>query len=81
MPIRTTVVGSWPIPFGQRLELKRYYAGETSDEDAHTPSCKPRLGSRWTSRSPAASARSWAARSSRPTFCTTSRRDSMASRP
>ena len=35
MPIRTTVVGSWPIPFGQRLELKRYYAGETSDEEAH----------------------------------------------
>ena len=34
MPIRTTVVGSWPIPFGQRLELKRYYAGELSDEDA-----------------------------------------------
>jgi len=32
MPIRTTVVGSWPIPFGQRLELKRYYAGELSDE-------------------------------------------------
>ena len=35
MPIRTTVVGSWPIPFGQRLELKRYYAGEYSDEEAH----------------------------------------------
>lgn len=35
MPIRTTVVGSWPIPFGQRLELKRYYAGEYSDEDAY----------------------------------------------
>ena len=34
MPIRTTVVGSWPIPFGQRLTLKRYYAGELSDEDA-----------------------------------------------
>ena len=34
MPIRTTVVGSWPIPFGQRLELKRYYAGEYSDEEA-----------------------------------------------
>ena len=34
MPIRTTVVGSWPIPFGQRLELKRYYAGELSDEQA-----------------------------------------------
>ena len=35
MPIRTTVVGSWPIPFGQRLELKRYYAGELSDEEAN----------------------------------------------
>ena len=35
MPVRTTVVGSWPIPFGQRLELKRYYAGEYSDEAAH----------------------------------------------
>ncbi len=34
MAIRTTVVGSWPIPFGQRLELKRYYAGELSDEEA-----------------------------------------------
>ena len=35
MAIRTTVVGSWPIPFGQRLELKRYYAGEYSDEQAY----------------------------------------------
>lgn len=35
MPVRTTVVGSWPIPFGQRLELKRYYAGELSDEEAN----------------------------------------------
>ena len=35
MPIRTTVVGSWPIPFGQRLQLKRYYAGELSDEEAN----------------------------------------------
>lgn len=35
MPIRTTVVGSWPIPFGQRLELKRYYAGELSDDEAN----------------------------------------------
>ena len=34
MPVRTTVVGSWPIPFGQRLELKKYYAGEYSDEQA-----------------------------------------------
>ena len=36
MAIRTTVVGSWPIPFGQRLELKRYYAREYSDEEAKT---------------------------------------------
>ncbi len=35
MAIRTTVVGSWPIPFGQRLELKRYYAGDLSDEEAN----------------------------------------------
>jgi 5-methyltetrahydropteroyltriglutamate--homocysteine methyltransferase len=35
MPIRTTVVGSWPIPFGQRLELKRYYADDLSDEEAN----------------------------------------------
>ena len=35
MAIRTTVVGSWPIPFGQRLALKRYYAGELSDEAAN----------------------------------------------
>ncbi len=33
--IRTTTVGSWPIPFGQRLKLKRYYDGERSDEEAH----------------------------------------------
>ncbi len=33
--IRTTVVGSWPIPFGQRPQLKRYYAGELSDEQAN----------------------------------------------
>ena len=32
--IRTTSVGSWPIPFGQRQQLKRYYAGELSDHDA-----------------------------------------------
>ena len=35
MAVRTTAVGSWPIPFGQRLTLKRYYAGELSDEEAH----------------------------------------------
>ena len=34
MAVRTTVVGSWPIPFGQRQKLKRYYAGELSDEEA-----------------------------------------------
>ena len=34
MPVRTTVVGSWPIPFGQRLELKKYYAGAYTDEQA-----------------------------------------------
>lgn len=35
MAIRTTCVGSWPIPFGKRLELKRYYARELSDIEAH----------------------------------------------
>ena len=34
MPVRTTVVGSWPIPFGQRPRLKEYYAGAISDDDA-----------------------------------------------
>lgn len=34
MSIRTTVVGSWPIPFGQRAKLKQYYAGELTDEEA-----------------------------------------------
>ena len=32
--MRTTVVGSWPIPFGQRPRLKEYYAGAISDDDA-----------------------------------------------
>ena len=32
--IRTTTVGSWPIPFGQRPQLKCYYAGELSDDEA-----------------------------------------------
>ncbi len=32
--VRTTTVGSWPIPFGQRLELKRYSQGELSDAEA-----------------------------------------------
>lgn len=34
MTIRTTAVGSWPIPFGQRLKLKAYYAGAYTDEQA-----------------------------------------------
>ena len=34
MTLRTTCVGSWPIPFGLRPQLKRYYTGEISDEDA-----------------------------------------------
>ena len=34
MSVRTTVVGSWPIPFGLRPQLKEYYAGALSDEDA-----------------------------------------------
>lgn len=33
--IRTTMVGSWPIPFGQRLMLKNYYSSLVSDEDAY----------------------------------------------
>src|SRR5207302_1504376 len=32
--IRTTTVGSWPIPFGKRPALKRYYAGELDDAAA-----------------------------------------------
>lgn len=32
--IRTTSVGSWPIPFGQRLMLKRFYAGELDESGA-----------------------------------------------
>lgn len=35
MTIRTTCVGSWPIPFGKRPELKRYYSGALSDAEAH----------------------------------------------
>ena len=35
MPVQTTCVGSWPIPFGKRLALKRYYAGQLSDAEAH----------------------------------------------
>ena len=34
-PIPTTAVGSWPIPFGQRLELKRFYAGELNEAHAY----------------------------------------------
>ncbi len=33
--IRTTVVGSWPIPFGLKPRLTAYYRGAVSDEDAH----------------------------------------------
>ena len=32
--IRTTVVGSWPIPFGLKPRLTAYYRGAVSDEDA-----------------------------------------------
>ena len=34
MTLRTTCVGSWPIPFGLRPQLKRYYSGQISDADA-----------------------------------------------
>ena len=34
MTIRTTCVGSWPIPFGLRPALKSYYAGTCSDSEA-----------------------------------------------
>jgi methionine synthase II (cobalamin-independent) len=33
--IRTTVVGSWPIPFGLKPRLTDYYKGALSDEQAH----------------------------------------------
>ncbi len=33
--IRTTVVGSWPIPFGLKPRLTSYYKGDSSDEEAH----------------------------------------------
>jgi methionine synthase II (cobalamin-independent) len=33
--VRTTVVGSWPIPFGLKPRLTAYYRGELSDEEAH----------------------------------------------
>ncbi len=32
---RTTVVGSWPIPFGLKPKLTQYYKGDATDEDAH----------------------------------------------
>ena len=32
--IRTTVVGSWPIPFGLKQRLTDYYKGASSDEEA-----------------------------------------------
>jgi len=34
MSVRTTVVGSWPIPFGLRPRLKEYYAGKLSEQQA-----------------------------------------------
>ena len=33
--IRTTVVGSWPIPFGLKPRLTDYYRGAIGDEEAH----------------------------------------------
>jgi 5-methyltetrahydropteroyltriglutamate--homocysteine methyltransferase len=33
--IRTTVVGSWPIPFGLKPKLTQYYRSVLSDEAAH----------------------------------------------
>jgi len=33
--IRTTVVGSWPIPRALKPELTAYYRGDVSDADAH----------------------------------------------
>lgn len=33
--MRTTAVGSWPIPFGLKPRLTRYYKGVLSDEAAH----------------------------------------------
>ena len=35
MPIRTTVVGSWPIPFGLKRHLTTYYKGGLNDDEAH----------------------------------------------
>ncbi len=35
--LRTTVVGSWPIPFGLKPQLTRYYKGVLSDEQADEP--------------------------------------------
>jgi 5-methyltetrahydropteroyltriglutamate--homocysteine methyltransferase len=32
--IRTTVVGSWPIPFGLKPKLTRYYKGAVGDDEA-----------------------------------------------
>jgi methionine synthase II (cobalamin-independent) len=32
--IRTTVVGSWPIPRGLKPQLTAYYRGAVSDDDA-----------------------------------------------
>ena len=35
MSIRTTVVGSWPIPRRWKTELTAYYRGDVSDAAAH----------------------------------------------
>jgi methionine synthase II (cobalamin-independent) len=33
--IPTTAIGSWPIPFGQRATLKRFYAGDLNEATAY----------------------------------------------
>lgn len=35
--IRTTAVGSWPIPLALKPQLTAYYRGDLSDEQAHGP--------------------------------------------
>ncbi|MCP3989768.1 MAG: hypothetical protein GY724_11885, partial [Actinomycetia bacterium] len=35
MMVRTTVVGSWPPPFGQRPALRPFWRGEVSEDDPH----------------------------------------------
>ena len=34
--VRTTAVGSWPIPFGLKRYLTSYYKGTLSDDEAHS---------------------------------------------